>query len=89
MSVVVSRPEPEHDCGVNRWGVMRQPMANGRLDEIVSAMAGTVRKCRRCGRTWVAEWRTPGLAVSTWRREGWLERWWRVRRSRREVGDGN
>lgn len=76
MADVVHVPQRGHSCGPNTrsgvWWDERGPLYDA---------PGTVRQCE-CGRTWVAERRTPGLAVPTWRREGRFERWRRERRER-------
>jgi hypothetical protein len=88
MSVVVQRPEPRHHCGVTRSGVWWETDEAGHFGPLHDS-AGTVRACTACGQTWVAMEPPPGLVPTVWRREGRLERWWRIRRSRRESSDGN
>jgi hypothetical protein len=70
---VAYQPPAQHHCGPNRYGYW--------LDACFDAV-GTVRECG-CGKTWVAfrDHYDVGYVGVKWRREGWLARRRRVRRS--------
>lgn len=75
MTEVVYTPDRRHHCG---------PSEHGYWSEMWNAPAGTVRGCE-CGKTWVAfrDRTDPGYMGVKWRREGWLARRRRIKRSSR------
>lgn len=80
---LVHRPPAGHACPVSSGGTW-MVFENGRSTGFHHDPAGTVRACE-CGRTWVSYTPHPmsGWAINLWRREGWIERKLRERRSRR------
>lgn len=73
MTEVMYTPSSRHHCGPNEYGYW---------DEMWLAAEGTVRQCE-CGKAWVAfrDRMDPGYMGVKWRREGWLARRRRIKRT--------
>lgn len=74
MNSVVYEPKRRHYCGPNDRGYWEEHW--------LATEQGKVRQCE-CGKTWVAyrDHSDPGYVGVKWRREGWLARRRRERRS--------
>lgn len=73
MSRIVHKPAQEHTCPPTRSREGSWRTQHGHRYDFECDKIGTVRMCD-CGKTWVALPRRPGLGVTVYRPEGWLER---------------